>query len=337
MIDACAVERFRGDLAAALGGQRPNDERLALAVSGGADSMAMLALAAAACRGRVIAATVDHRLRAAAADEARLVTNWCRARGVAHATLPLDRPPGPSGVQEAARAARYDALGSWALAHGARSLATAHHADDQAETFLMRAVRGSGAAGLSGIRARRRLCVEAGELVVVRPLLGWRRAELRALATGAGVPFVDDPGNDDPHYERVRVRRLLAREPWLDAEQLARAARHVGEAQAALDAMGERLWNESRREPGGGILDGEVWLDVADLPREWTRRLTRRALAAVRRERGIVRPAFDPAAAPIEPLLDALDAGASATQAGVWVRPVGTLRHFVAAPPRRGR
>ncbi|MGL1617815.1 ATP-binding protein, partial [Vibrio parahaemolyticus] len=89
------------------------------------------------------------------------------------------------------------------------------HADDQAETFLMRAARGSGVAGLAGIRARHRR-----EIDLVRPLLGWRVSELRALAVAAAVPFVDDPSNADPHYDRTRFRALLRDTPWLDAAQL---------------------------------------------------------------------------------------------------------------------
>ncbi|WP_339501760.1 tRNA lysidine(34) synthetase TilS, partial [Pseudomonas canadensis] len=129
---------------------------IALAVSGGPDSMAMLALAAAAFPGQVHAATVDHRLRAAAAAEARMVAAWCANAGVPHTTLVVAEPIGPGSVQARARAVRYELLLPWAAEIGASCLATAHHADDQAETFLMRAALGSGVAGLAGIRARQR-------------------------------------------------------------------------------------------------------------------------------------------------------------------------------------
>ena len=131
-LDRAAVERFGGDLAHVLGGAVPPDAPIALAVSGGPDSMAMLALAAAAFPGQVHAATVDHRLRAAAAAEARMVAAWCANAGVPHTTLVVAEPIGSGSVQARARAVRYELLLRWAAEIGASCLATAHHADDQA-------------------------------------------------------------------------------------------------------------------------------------------------------------------------------------------------------------
>ena len=316
---AIPTTRFLADLARILpGGLRPG-EPLALAVSGGPDSMAMLWLAATALPGRVVAATVDHGFRPEAAAEARLVATACAALGVSHATLRPDWPIAGRNLHAAARAARYALLGRWAVTTGARTLATAHHADDQAETFLMRAVRGSGPAGLAGVRASR----QEGELTIVRPLLDWRRTELAAVAAAADLPFVSDPSNTDDRFERSRVRRLLAEQPWLDPVGLARAARHVGEAEAALAAMADWLWRARRIEPTGE--DREIWLDMADLPRELRRRLARDAIRTVRQTDGLL-PDFD-LATNIEPLLDALEAGKAATQAGVLVTPT---RHRLA-------
>jgi tRNA(Ile)-lysidine synthase len=320
------VERFRVDLAAVLGRPVAGGDILALAVSGGADSMALLALGHAAFPGQAIAATVDHGLRAAAADEAAMAAAYCVELGVPHATLAADRAIGPSDIQAGARAMRYDLLSAWAAGAGATMLATAHHADDQAETFLMRAARGSGPAGLAGIRSRRDL----GGLSLIRPLLGWRRAGLRALVEERGVPFVDDPSNVDERFERVRVRRLLAREPWLDPLQLAGAAAHAAEVDGALADLAERLWQHHATVEAERM----VRVTLPDVPRELRRRVARRAIDHVRTAAAIERPAFD-MASNIESLLDALEQGKSATQGGVMAVVKRGIWHFRAAPPRR--
>ncbi|HZU63565.1 MAG TPA: tRNA lysidine(34) synthetase TilS, partial [Novosphingobium sp.] len=145
--------------------------RLGLAVSGGPDSLALLLLAHAAWPGRVAAATVDHGLRPESAGEAAEVARICAGLGVAHATLPVSI--GPGNIQTEARTARYAALAQWMAAEGLAALATAHHADDQAETLLLRLNRASGVAGLAGVRAR--ALVPGSRLLLLRPLLGWRR------------------------------------------------------------------------------------------------------------------------------------------------------------------
>lgn len=339
-----ARERFRADLGRLLPEGLRGGEPLALAVSGGPDSMAMLVLAAAALPGRVVAATVDHGLRAEAASEAALVAAACARIGVPHATLDLEAPLAAGNVQAAARDARYALLGRWAVRAGARVLATAHHADDQAETFLMRAVRGAGPAGLAGVRARRAMAVhvptdqpmasDVFDLSIVRPLLGWRRAELRAIVDTAGMTVTHDASNEDARFERTQVRRLLAANPWLDPGGLARAARHVGEANAALDAIHAWLWRTRKVIPiGVEDPDDQVWLDLAGLPREVCRRLAREAIRSVRLINGMM-PDFD-LATNIEPLLDALRASQAATQADILVTPRGSVWRFTQAPARK--
>lgn len=346
-----AVARFRTDLERVAECTVAPDDVLALAVSGGPDSMAMLALAAAAFPGQVIAATVDHGLRASASEEAAMVAAWCGAADIPHTTLALDMPIGPTAIHEQARAKRYDLLARWALEAGAAMLATAHHADDQAETFLMRAVRGSGIAGLSGIRARRALAVRenrAGDqcgpfvavhdewlLPLVRPLLDWRRTELRAIAERCVLPFVDDPSNTDARFERSEVRRLLGERPWLNAAKLARAAAHVHEAQVALEAMQDWLWTTRRLPFDDAGSAREVRLDMAGLPRELKRRLARVAIEVVCSINALRARPREIATARLEPLLDAVERGRSATQADVLVSRQGTVWHFREAPPRR--
>jgi len=327
-LDPQWVERFAQDFrplfAGAVGEDLPAGARIALAVSGGADSVAMLLLAAAALPGQVIAATVDHGLRPEAAAEAALVAELCARLGVPHMTLAPSAPIAGASIQKQARMARYAALTAWTQAAGASALLTAHHADDQAETLLMRLNRASGVAGLSGVRPWR----FEGDTLILRPLLAWRRDELRKVVAAAGVLWVDDPSNDDPRHDRTRFRTLLAQQTLLDPAALARSAAHLGEAEAALDMLTEMLRAE-RWSPGKGLLRAE------DLPREVQRRLVRSAVTAVRATHGLTEPAFSDAAN-VEALLDALAVGKAATQAGVLVSPERDGRwRFTPAPARR--
>ncbi|HTM19329.1 MAG TPA: tRNA lysidine(34) synthetase TilS, partial [Kofleriaceae bacterium] len=172
------AERFAADLARLW----PEGGRLGLAVSGGPDSLALLLLAQAAIPGRFAVATVNHGLRPEAAGECAMVERVCGERGIPCVTLAVKT--GAGNLQAAARAARYAALAEWAGREGLSAIATAHHADDQAETLLMRLNRASGLAGLAGVRARGVL--PEGKLPLLRPLLRWRRAELAAVVTEAG-------------------------------------------------------------------------------------------------------------------------------------------------------
>lgn len=257
---------------------QPDTGPVALAVSGGPDSCALLALGALALPGRVIAATVDHGLRPESADEARQVATLCAARGVPHATVRLQMAAG-SGVQARARAARYAALADWARAHGAGVLATAHHADDQAETMIMRLNRGAGVRGLAGMRPLGQVPGDP-TLPLARPLLGWRRADLAAVAQAAGMVVVHDPSNRDSRFERVRVRQGLAEAvDWLDPEGLAASAAHLADADAALEWMAQgamaRQWQTGT--------DGESGLLTVPpgLPRALGLRLLERVLEAL--------------------------------------------------------
>jgi tRNA(Ile)-lysidine synthase len=204
-------------------------------VSGGADSLALLLLAHGALPGRVIAATVDHGLRPEAAAEAAMVARVCAELGVPHETLGVEL--GTGNIQEQAREARYTALCNSFGRRGAEVFATAHHADDQAETVLMRINRGSGLAGLAGIRERRVVVTDEplGEYLVIRPLLRWRRFELAALVSSAGLEPAADPSNEDERFDRVQVRRTLAQLAWLDPVAVARSAAHLQEAESAIE------------------------------------------------------------------------------------------------------
>ena len=238
--------RFAGDLAALWSGAGI----LGVAVSGGPDSLALLLLAQAALPGQIAAATVDHGLRPANADEAAMVAELCAGLGVPHATLPVTLAEG--NVQAEARAARYAALAEWMTTGGITALATAHHADDQAETLLLRLNRGSGVAGLAGVRLRG--TVPDTRLPLIRPLLGWRRAELGEIVKAAGLNAADDPSNRDDRFDRVRIRKALAAADWLDVPALAASAGHLADGDAALDWAAAREWQEGVTSAPMGLI-----------------------------------------------------------------------------------
>ena len=277
--------------------------------------MAMLHLAAAALPGRVEAATVDHGLRVEAAAEAALVARACAMIAVPHVTLGVDVARAAS-IQAAARRARYDALAAWARERGLAAVATAHHADDQAETLLMRLGRGAGLAGLSGIRESRDL----GGVWLLRPLLGWRRAELAAVV--AGVQTVDDPSNADPRHDRTHARRLLADAgERLDPARLAASARHLADADTTLDwLVTEVVRTRVERCDGGRIL-----ADLEGLPREAVRRVLARLVAES--DSRIDGPTLDTA-------MERLAAGQVATLGQVKLSP-GRRISIEKAPARR--
>lgn len=233
------VARFAADLAALW----PEDERkgaLGLAVSGGPDSLALLLLAAEALPGQIAVASVNHGLRPEAAGEVALVERIAGERGIPF--TPLAAKIGPGNVMAAARSARYAALARWASEAGLGALATGHHADDQAETLLMRLNRGSGLAGLAGVRAR--TVVEGSDVPLLRPLLGWRKAELERIVAAAGITPAQDPSNTNPAFDRAKLRARLDEADWLDPVQIAASAAHLAEGWQALEWYAELDWHE---------------------------------------------------------------------------------------------
>lgn len=242
----------------------PADTRLGIAVSGGPDSLALLLLAAAARPNMVEAATVDHGLRREARQEAQFVAAICKQLALPHHILHARVAPGAS-LQAQARTARYRVLGAWGIECDLGAIASGHHADDQAETLLMRLARGAGLSGLAATRRRRAL--EPG-VMLVRPLLDWRRAELRAIVAQAELTPVDDPANRDPRHDRTRFRGLLADADWADAERLASSARWLADADEAIEWAMEGLVATRLSQDGAGVA-----MDPENLPRELQRRL----------------------------------------------------------------
>lgn len=218
-------------------------DHVVLAVSGGPDSMALMLLAAewrgriAGARPTVSVATVDHALRPASGQEARIVASEARRLGLAHSILTWDSEKPRTGLPSAAREARYRLLEAHAFTFGTErvGIVTAHHRDDQAETFAMRLARGAGIDGLSGMQRERPLR-DGASMTLVRPLLAFSKARLIATLVHQGVAYAEDPTNSDRRYERARVRTLLSHleTAGLSREAVATSARRLGEARAAL-------------------------------------------------------------------------------------------------------
>ena len=204
-----------GELCSAGGDTRT----LGLAVSGGSDSLAMLALAAEIRTHEgglsLAAVTVDHGLRPEAAAEADQVGRVCRELGVPHSIVRWERADTGAVSQADARRARHQLLAAWAAAHGIGQIALAHTQDDRLETFLMRARQGSGWYGLAGPMpyAPSPVWPQGAALRLVRPLLAFTREDLRDDLRARGIAWIDDPSNAADKFERVRMRRLLARLP----------------------------------------------------------------------------------------------------------------------------
>jgi tRNA(Ile)-lysidine synthase len=278
--------------AAALFGGLENLPGLVLAVSGGADSTALLVIAARWAKAlkrrrkhapKLLAVTVDHRLRPEAKREAAAVARLARRLGIAHRTLAWRGAKPKTAVQETARVARYRLLAEAAIRAGCDHILTAHTLDDQAETVLFRLARGSGLTGLAGMAHASAVPIGGGTAIfLVRPLLPVSKARLLATLKDTGVEHSEDPSNHDPRFTRPRLRTLmpqLARE-GLDARCLARLAARMRRAEAtvefAVGAAGAALAPGPWREGGPIILASEPF---GDLPGEVGLRLLGRAVA----------------------------------------------------------
>jgi tRNA(Ile)-lysidine synthase len=327
---------------------------LVLAVSGGPDSIALMWLAARWRRGltrgpRLIAVTIDHGLRAEAAREARDVKRLARSLDLPHRTLRWTGAKPKTGLPAAARSARYRLLAQAARQNRATHILTAHTRDDQAETLLMRLLRGSGIAGLAAM-AR---VTERDGLLLARPFLNVSKSQLIATLKKAKLDFADDPSNRDTNFTRPRIRNVmpvLAAEGG-DARSLARLASRLARANQAVEVLvdgAERylaLRDHEALHPEGdaGIFDAKAF---AAMPEEIRLRLLLRAIDRFGHE--------GPAElGKVEVLLAALDQAVAEKRAGRRLRPsrsglkqtlAGALVSLVEgrirvepAPPRRRR
>ena len=243
------------------------EERVVLGVSGGADSTALLLafdelVKAGRIESKIIVAHFDHGLRGeAGADDARWVASLAQNLGyefaLGRALTAECETARRDNLEQAARRARYEFLAETARKFGARAMLTAHTLDDQAETVLLRLLRGSGAEGLGGMRPARPLDA-GGDVLLIRPLLSWaRRSETEGFCGERGVEFRVDEMNRDERFARVRVRRTLL--PLLETfnprvvETLARTADLLREDAAALESEAAELLRGARGDEEEGV------------------------------------------------------------------------------------
>lgn len=250
-----------------------DQDSVGIALSGGGDSVALMHLGArwAADRGkRIAAATVDHGLRDGSAMEAVAAGRAASALGLDHAVLRWDGA-GSGNLMDRARRARMRMLAEWAGTRGLAAIALGHTRDDLAETLLMRLARGAGIDGLAAMDARR----QASGVLWLRPLLDFGRQELRDWLRQIGAGWIDDPTNEDPRFERARIRAAMA-ELQLDPAILALSAAHLSQARDALDAGLAPILGTAQARLGSLQLDGDLF---AALPTEQRRRLILKSVA----------------------------------------------------------
>ncbi len=235
-----AAEKFTASMTAL--GLDTTAPKIAVAVSGGGDSLALTLLLndwATARGGKILALTVDHGLRAGSPAEAQTLHDELQKRGIPHDILAWQGDKPSSHIQERARDMRYKLLAQKCAASGFDTLAVAHNAEDQVETFWMRLAHGSGLDGLAGMAASSHKC----GLRILRPLLNFSRAELRDVCKAYGAAWAEDPSNLDEKFLRPRLRGfedVLAAE-GLTPQRLAQTLQKLEDARGALESVTARV------------------------------------------------------------------------------------------------
>lgn len=282
---------------------------IAVAVSGGSDSVALLHLMVAA-GARVQAVTINHDLRADAADEARFVAKLCAGLSVPHTVLVWDHGAVAGNLPDAARRARYGLMAEWAGSKGIGAVMLGHTADDQAETVLMGLARGAGLDGLCGMRPWWVL----NGVRFVRPFLTVTRAQLRAVLVRAGMGWVDDPTNDDAQYQRVRARKALAvlRPLGITVDRLVGVASNLAAARQVVVAEVAEKAARIVLERAGALAISRS--ELLQLPQDTGRRLLVAAL------RWVSGAEYAPRADAISRVQTAIEQGRDATLWGCRIR-----------------
>lgn len=248
-------QEFAREMAAL--GLTPGDGPFAVATSGGPDSMALALLFAG--WGKATYLIFDHGLRDGSAAEARQVGQWLENKGYSHKILTWQGAKPTSDIQARARAARYQALEGWCRSNGVTALLLGHTHDDQAETFFMRLLRGSGVDGLAAMAAVAPPVSDNNGPKLVRPLLGVAKARLKEFLNAEGQDYITDPSNENPAFLRVQVRRLLAASDieGFNADTLVKTASRMARVKRVLDSLTREVLKTSLQvfDEGYGRLD----------------------------------------------------------------------------------
>ena len=219
----------------------PITNKIAVACSGGSDSMALTLLAHEHFP-NLVALTVDHGLRAEAAAEAHQVGKWLKKHNIEHHILKWQGEKPSSNIQETARKARYKLLTDYCKKHDIKYLLVAHTLDDQAETFMLRLARGSGVDGLAAMSSISTM----NNITILRPLLEVKKAELVKFLASKNQEFVNDPSNENTAYDRIKVRKLLPEleKLGLTPERLAKTAENMQRARQFLEQETQKFISE---------------------------------------------------------------------------------------------
>jgi tRNA(Ile)-lysidine synthase len=299
----------------------------AVAVSGGADSLALMHLLARWAKARRLDApvvlTVDHGLMPGSKASARKVIAWAGQAGLKAASLTWKGRKPAADIEAAAREARYRLMGDWLAKHGLKVLYVAHTEDDQAETFLLRLARGSGLDGLAAMQVLAAFPFPGrSTLRLVRPLLAFSRETLREHLAAHALPWIEDPMNADPRFARTRIRAAwpVLEDLGLERARIADAAAHMSRAREALDwatlAVARRA---VRLDSDVAAVDSDALLQA---PREVALRLLARLLMVLGGQS--YRPRFES----LERLFDSIARGGyrAATLHGCIVAPAPRAR-----------
>lgn len=263
-----------------------DDEIIAVAVSGGGDSMALLLalhhyVQKSNLSVKLVALTVDHKLRADAAIEAEQVAQWCQNLGVEHHILEWQFEQMPnSGIQQKARDARYQLMGEFCIARHIGKLFVGHNLEDNAETFLMRLKRGAGLRGLGSIALTMQRDVDGQSIDIVRPFLSLKRADLRDYLQQYEQAWFDDISNLNEKFERVQIRKFLSENDVLACENVAQSASRLARADDALEFYLEDFWQAKVEFLPLGIAHVKAD-DFTALPAELQLRLLARLIWAI--------------------------------------------------------
>jgi tRNA(Ile)-lysidine synthase len=309
------ADNFAGSMGALFSDSAPS--AIGVAVSGGGDSMALLLLLHRWAQPRGVTlyvVTVNHGLRAAAAEEAALAGALAQKLGLSHDILHWTGWQGQGNLQDAARQARRRLIADWASKKQIEYVALGHTEGDQAETVLMRLARGSGVDGLSAMSARtERTGGSTAGPVILRPLLTLSRDTLREFLRSEHQSWADDPSNEDHRFDRVKARQILPQFAPLgiDAARLADVADNMQDARAALSFYAHAAaCDMARLDMGDVIFERRA---LAALPAETRRRLLAHAL------RWISSARYAPRRAKLATLLEILLNGQGATLHGCHI------------------